>query len=1679
MRKVLLALFILTVAASNAQINNSWIDYNKSYYKFKVGKSGLYRINQASLSAIGMGTTPAEYFQLWRNGEEVRIFTSTPTGPLGSSDYIEFWGKMNDGIPDKTLYRKAGFQLSDSFSIHSDTASYFLTINQSATNLRFVNAASDVAANTLAPDAYFFRKVTMAYKNQYNRGYAVLVGEYVYSSSYDMGEGWTSTDAYPCCDLFKEFTGLNVYTAGPANSVSLYISAFGNALNARNLRVKFFNNIAATAPMNFFDTVKKTFPNLPLSLLQNPDYLQVAMNGTSTNPNDRIVIAEMAITYPAKFKFNNQSNFYFDLQPSTNGNYIEIEDFKNAGVAPVLYCLSDGSRYTGDISVAGKVRFALPPSGAVGRKFLLVSEDAGNIASINSLETRNFVNYNLPANQGNYLIISNPLLYNDGTGNNYVDQYKQYRASVAGGGYKSVVVSIEEITDQFAFGIKKHPLAIRDFIRFAYQQYDPKPQYVFLVGRGITSIEYKQNEANPLADKLDLVPTYGWPASDVLLACEQDRNVPLIPIGRLSAINGTEIKNYLNKVIEYEQVQANTIQTINSKEWMKRAIHIIGGADSIENAQFRAYMDGYKTTMEKPGMGLKVETFEKTSASAVEQANGERIQQMINDGVSEIAYFGHSSANTLAFNLSDPQLFNNQGKYPVFCVSGCSAGNFFTFDPLRFSGSMSISEKYVLADKRGSIAFLASTHLGIPPFLNFYNTQLYNNFSRDMYGNTLGNQIKRVLLNLGSNPQSLDFYTRIHLEEMNLHGDPAIKMNSFSLPDYVIEEPQVKINPSILTVADINFTLSVKINNIGKAINDSIRVVINRKLPNDSVQVIFNQLIPAPTNADSLKFTVLINPITDKGRNVFTISIDDGNRVNELSETNNYISREFYIFEDEIRPSYPYNYSIVNQQNITFTASTSNPLSAQRQYLMEIDTTEMFNSGFKKQYSNTGSGGIIQFTPTNISFTDSTVYYWRTSMVPLTNVAPIWNIFSFIYLPNGGTGFNQSHYFQHKNSIYSTNIQLDDDRVFRFKSQNRTLQIKTGLYPATSYDRISVILDFDQFEQYGCKYNSLQFLVYDTIGIQPWNNYNIAGKGRFGSWPVCVKPVRKIFEFPYNDPAFRKKAMDFIDSIPDGYYVSITNLGMESNTSFINSWKADTAVLGAGKSLYHKLKSIGFTTIDSFTRNLPFIYFYSKNNNRYTAQQIMGTTANDQLAGNFIVSAKYRTGNITSPVFGPARSWSSLHWRGKSNDPVQKDSVSIEVYGVKTNGVADLLKTIRPATDTSLAFVNATTYPFIKLRMQNTDNEYATPAQLNYWRINATYIPEGAVAPNMVFRFRDSVEQGDKIDFALAFKNISAVAFDSLRIKFIITDRNNVPHIIMLPKGKALVAGDTLVVNYSIDTRNFPGLNTLHVIVNPDNDQPEQYSYNNFIFKDFFVFEDKTNPLLDVTFDGVHILNRDIVAAKPHVLVKLKDESRFLALSDTSLLKVNIRYPDGNLRRVYFGDTMRFTPSTIGNGDNTASIDYTPYFTEDGEYELIVSGNDVMGNKAGNIEYKVSFSVINTPMISNMLNYPNPFTTSTAFVFTITGSEVPQNIRIQILTITGKVVREITKAELGDLHIGRNITDFKWDGTDMYGQKIANGVYLYRVLTNLNGKSLDKYKADGDKTDKYFKAGYGKMYLMR
>ena len=80
------------------------------------------------------------------------------------------------------------------------------------------------------------------------------------------------------------------------------------------------------------------------------------------------------------------------------------------------------------------------------------------------------------------------------------------------------------------------------------------------------------------------------------------------------------------------------------------------------------------------------------------------------------------------------------------------------------------------------------------------------------------------------------------------------------------------------------------------------------------------------------------------------------------------------------------------------------------------------------------------------------------------------------------------------------------------------------------------------------------------------------------------------------------------------------------------------------------------------------------------------------------------------------------------------------------------------------------------------------------------------------------------------------------------------------------------------------------------------------------------------------------------------------------------------------------------------------------------------------------------------------------------------------MTITGKLVKVINLAQIENIHIGRNITQYAWDGKDMYGDQLANGVYFYRVISSINGEQIEKRPTG---TDKFFTKQFGKMYIMR
>jgi hypothetical protein len=1281
-------------------------------------------------------------------------------------------------------------------------------------------------------------------------------------------------------------------------------------------------------------------------------------------------------------------------------------------------------------------------------------------------------------------------LYTGSGSNNPVLDYKNYRSTPAGGGFNAQVMDINELTDQFAFGIRQHPLAIKNFLNYARNTYGQKPEFVLLIGRGMAYPEYRANETDPATNKLDLVPTFGFPASDVMLA-SADGASPIndIPIGRIGAVNGTEVENYLEKVKQYDQAQQTAPNTIEGRAWRKNVVHITGATDPFLEAVLCNYMSVYQQIIADTLFGAKVYRFCSSTVDQDNQVSSSAFPQLFTDGIGMLTYFGHSSSSTLGFNLDDPALYNNLGKYPVFYVNGCYAGNFYTYDPGRLTSGKTLSENYVLIKDKGAIAFIASTHFGVVNYLNILLNDMYKLISGDDYGKSIG----RIQSDAGQQLISqlpVDFLARCHAEEMNIHGDPAITLSDAKLPDYDIELQNVKISPSFISVSDNSFNVSATFYNLGKATSDSITILFTRKYPDGSSAVVLSKRVAGIRFMDSLQILVPIVATRDKGQNYITVTINSDNDVPEVTLTNNSVTASLFIYQDELTPIYPYDYAIINNPTQKVYASTANPLAPSTAYIMEMDTTTAFNSSVKISKNISSAGGLIEFDP-GISYRDSTVYYWRTSIVPAQGGQYHWNQFSFIYIDslNSTVGFNQSHFFQQQ-GITGNGMSLGDDRDWHFGTHTGNLYINHSLYPTSGVNDgdFSVTPSSPFYIASACVGSSLIFNVFDPATFVPWKNVDGSGNSlyRFGSGSANCKVTTKYnFEFSYMTPASRKLMMDFMDSIPIGDYVVVRSIDYNYNNSFSQTWEADTSLYGHNNSLYHYLLAAGFTQIDSLNRPQCWALIYKKGGGGFISRFKYSEGLYDKVVLSADVVLQNLTGSMESPLFGPAKQWKQVHWRGGSLETPSTDSLGVQVIGVDSSGNQDLLYSLSAGTqDFDLSAVNVQHYPYLKLKLSNTDSVHVTPYQLSYWRLNYVPVPEGALAPNIFISGKDSVELGEKIEFGIAFKNISLQKFDSIRLALKIIDKNNVTHVIPYPKTKPLISGDTIKIMYDIDSKDYPGLNTLYLDVNTANDQPEQYHFNNFLYKNFYTKVDQTNPLLDVTFDNIHILNQDIVSSKPHIMIKLKDESKFLLLNDTSVLKVQLRYPDGSLHPYYFNsDTLRFTPAT-SSADNTASIDFFPIFShqidpQGDEYTLIVTGSDKSGNPSGTIQYQVTFKIITKAMISNMLNYPNPFTTSTAFVFTITGSDVPQNIKIQVLTITGKIVREITRDELGPLHVGRNITEFKWDGTDMYHQRLANGVYLYHVVTNLNGKSLDKYQAQGDNTDQFFNKGYGKMYLMK
>jgi Peptidase family C25 len=96
-----------------------------------------------------------------------------------------------------------------------------------------------------------------------------------------------------------------------------------------------------------------------------------------------------------------------------------------------------------------------------------------------------------------------------------------------------------------------------------------------------------------------------------------------------------------------------------------------------------------------------------------------------------------------------------------------------------------------------------------------------------------------------------------------------------------------------------------------------------------------------------------------------------------------------------------------------------------------------------------------------------------------------------------------------------------------------------------------------------------------------------------------------------------------------------------------------------------------------------------------------------------------------------------------------------------------------------------------------------------------------------------------------------------------------------------------------------------------------------------------------------------------------------------------------------------------------------------------------------------------TVTLTNVLNYPNPLVNYTQFWFTHNRPFEPLDVQVQIMTVTGKIVKTINQVVSTEGFLSRDIS---WDGKDDFGDKIGKGVYIYKltVKSNLTNKKTEK-----------------------
>lgn len=1696
MIRIILFISFLLPLTILAQYGNEWINYSQNYYSFPIAEDGIYRISKSELRDAGMDIDNIDprSLQIYAKGDEQFIYINGENdGSFDDSDYIEFYGQKNDGYLDSLLYENPDHQVNPYFSIYNDTLRYYITFNSSTDNKRY-SILNDGNTTGVSPITSHRREFVKHYgdETEYHFGPQTSAGTEIVG--FNEGEGFVSRK------LYKGDSKTETIDLGDARIIGGLNYNFEAKLIGQSNDVEFNPDHNTSITLNGnqiadleYDSRELQYVNTTGAMTDLSSSFDVVFQSDASFPStvDTWSVAYFKLMFHHGSDFTDDSEVLLMIDDQPGGKaYVQLSNYDNAGNTTLFYDLTNGLK----ISVqSGGTPFVLIPNTAAEKQCFLTH--SGLVRSVGDIEPINgvggsgrFTNY---SNRNNdYIIITHDLFTNG------AQEYANYRTTT---GFSPIVVEVDEIYHQFGEGVFRHPHSIRRFCQYAEENWNVNPEYLLIIGKGVFdngSFTVSANTRGVVG--YNYVPTYGSPGSDQLFTAGLENNFPgdykpSMATGRISCITNSQVTDYLNKIIDNEN---NTPEL-----WMKNILHFAGGGSEAESQTFQVFLNQMKDVIEDTLFGGNVRTFVKFDTNPMTIDVGDSLRNAIEDGVSIMNFMGHASGSNFDYAIDDPNSYANEGKNPLFMGVSCNVGNMY--------GRTTTSgiENYVHAGQRGAIGFIASSTLSIATYGNALVRSLYEQFSGVSYGESVGHGMIGAINDI----QNSNVFTRNTALTMNLHGDPAYVVNMYEKPDYTVYSdtlntaPTVYTIPSVVTTEVDSFDLAIEMANLGKAVDTTFWVAVTRSypgigLPDTTYQVQVENLY----YRDTIYVRMPVDFINGIGINNINVRLDFFDDIDELDNTFNNVVNNFTVLvtSGSLVPIYPYDYAVIEDPITSLITSSGDIFAPARDYVFQIDTSDSFFESSTIEYRINQSGGIVEWNVNESSelmslfsgAPDSSVFFWRVSLD--TNETDdgdySWRETSFQYIP-GKQGWGQDHFRQFKNNSYDLLKFGDNQLSWDFADNIKRVNIKTNRFGGSNIWDVGYWVDnIQRHSGVVSPAGWIHMGVMDGKSLESWsvydyyfNNYNdpsIPGRVTEGFNSDC-------FMYHRNDWMLM---FDVLDSAQvDDYFLYFTRKGV-SMQNWGQEYKDILGSYGVDTSLTNYQRD----SLGNVDGNLSIIFFGRKGHPTET-QTIMGGHRNDYLEMDTSVASTWTQGVMVSSLIGPSAGWREIHWDAKaySGEDELNDSMNIEVIGIDLEGneVNVFDSTLFDISVLDLeSRIDARQYPYMKFKATFVDTINNTPMQMDNWHVLFDEVPEAALNPQIAMDIPDSTTQeGFDYTFTFSVENISNADMDSLQVKYWILDKNNTTVLTSFERFAPLLANSFITDTISISTLGLVGSNSIWLEINPYDGpvewQAERYHFNNLTSWEFDVISDDENPLLDVTFDGVHILNGDIVSPSPSISIKLDDDNQFLALNDTSLFEVYVTYPDDISvlpTRIYFStadnpQNLLFTPASLP--ENKATIEYNPIFDQNGEYTLLVRGKDRSANISGSGEdgvydYRIDFEVINESSVTNVLNYPNPFSSHTQFVFTLTGEIIPDQFRIQIMSVTGKVVKEITRDEIGNLQIGRNVTEYRWDGTDNFGDKLANGVYFYKVFIGSNGESFEQRESGADQ---YFHKGFGKLYIMR